>query len=157
MTSQRQLDRIEGKIDLLLRVGGLQLEMEAVMDEQGTQLQQEVEKIDADQQTELAEVKAAGEAIVAAGAKFGELKALVEKQSTGALTDEEAAKLTALAGEVDSHIGEATAQLGEHVAQLNEESGAKEPTPEPTPTPEPAPTPAPAEETQSEPEGPPAA
>ena len=162
MTSQHQLARIEGKIDLLLDAAGLQLEMEENMTAAGEALQAGVERINADEQTELAEIKTAGEAVVAAGVKFAELKALLEKQSTGALSDEEAQKLELLTGEVDAHIAEGTTALGAHVAQLNEESGAAKPEPAPAPTPEPTPEPTPAPTPEPTPapgegEGPPAA
>lgn len=95
------------------------------MDTAGEALQAEVEKIDTDEQTELAEIKAGGEAVVKAGEKFAELKALLEKQATtGALSDEEAAKLASLAGEVDTHIGEATTELTTHINTLTEDTAA---------------------------------
>ena len=94
------------------------------MDAAGEALQAELQKVDTEEQETLAEVKAGGEAIVAAGTKFTELKELLAKQAGGALSDEEAAKLTTLADEVGTHIGEATTQLTEHVKQLNEEAAA---------------------------------
>jgi hypothetical protein len=114
----RTLRRIERKLDLLLKDAGIEIELEEHMDAAGEALQAEVAKIDADEQTELAEIASAGTAVVEAGTKFAELKALIEKQAQGALSDEEAAQLTTLAGEVDTHIGEATTSLTSHVAEL---------------------------------------
>ena len=94
------------------------------MDAAGEALQNEIEKLDTDVVADNEAVVKGGEAVASAGTKFTELKALIEKQATGALTDEEAQKLTSLAGEVDTHLGEATTQLTEHVKQLGEEAAA---------------------------------
>ena len=118
LTLRRQLGRIERKLDALLADADIEIEELQMADAAGEALQAEVEKIDADEQTELAEIKAGGEAVVTAGEKFAELKALIEKQATGALSDEEAEKLTTLAGEVDTSIGTATTELTSHVQEL---------------------------------------
>ena len=114
----RRLARIERKLDLLLRDADIEIEELQMADAAGEALQAEVEKIDTDEQTELAEIAAGGEAVVEAGTKFSELKALIEKQASGALSDEEAEKVTALATEVDTSIGTATTALTAHVAEL---------------------------------------
>lgn len=117
--------RVERKLDALLEAAGIIIDEEIHMDAAGQALQAELEKIDTDEQAELAEIKVGGEAVVNAGTKFAELKALIEKQASGtALTDEEATQMTTLAGEVDTHIGEATTELTTHVTNLNEEAQA---------------------------------
>lgn len=103
---------------------GIQIELEEKMDAAGTALQEEIDKLDADVSADNEAVVKGGEAVAAAGVKFAELKALVEKQAAGALSDEEAQKLSALAGEVDAHLGTANTELAAHVAQLGEETAA---------------------------------
>ena len=122
---RRWRERIERKLDLLLLAAGIEIKLEVHMDAAGQALEAEVAKIDADEQTELAQIQAGGEAVVAAGTKFSELKAQIESlKNSGALSDTEAEALLTKANEVDEHIGTATTELTAHVAQLNEESAA---------------------------------
>lgn len=119
----RRLDRMERKLDLLCVAADIEIGMETKMDQAGEALQAEIEQIDTDEQTELAEIKTGGEAVVTAGAKFAELKALIEQQASGeALSDEDAAKLSTLAGEVDTSIGTATTSLTAHVQELTSDT-----------------------------------
>lgn len=122
--ARRHLLRIERKLDLLLDRQGIEIKLEEHMDAAGTALLEKVEGLNADVKAENAEIVAAGEAIVSAGTKFAELKELVEKQSTGALSDEEAAQLTTLLGETDSSLTAANTELTAHVAALGEDAAA---------------------------------
>jgi predicted S18 family serine protease len=94
------------------------------MDQTGEALQQEIAKLGEDVAADNAAIVAGGEAVASAATKFAELKGLLEKQAQGALSDDEATQLTALASEVDEHLGEGTTQLTQHVAELNEASSA---------------------------------
>jgi hypothetical protein len=103
---------------------GIQQE-EQTMDAAGEALQAEIKQLDADVQADNAAVVAGGEAVANAGGKFAELKAIIEKQvAGGALSDEEAAAMQTLAGEVDTHLGEATTQLTTHVKELGDDTAA---------------------------------
>ena len=117
--------RIERKLDLLLAAAEITIEEEINMDAAGEALQAKITALDADVTADNEAVVKGGEAIASAGTKFGELKALIEKQASGgALTDEEATTLTTLAGEVDSHLTAATTELDAHITQLGEETAA---------------------------------
>jgi outer membrane murein-binding lipoprotein Lpp len=104
-------------------LGVIQQEVDK-MDAAGEALQHEIDQLDADVKADNEAVVAGGEAVAAAGTKFAELKALLEKQATGALSDEEATQLTTLAGEVDGHLTSASTELQAHVKTLNEEAAA---------------------------------
>lgn len=116
--TNRQLRRIERKIDLLLEAAEIEIDLEVQMDEAGAALQAEIEQLDEDVASDNAVVVSLGEAVASAATKFGELKELLEKQSSGALSDEEAEQLTTLATEVDGHLGEANAQATTQVQAL---------------------------------------
>ena len=95
------------------------------MDAAGEALKAEIEQLDEDVAADNEAVIAAGEAVAETGAKFTELKELLEKQAEGeALSDEEAASLTTLAGEVDSSLNTASAQLTTTVKTLGEDTDA---------------------------------
>lgn len=123
--TKRELDQaLERHLRPIYKALGL-IQQEAEMaDATGQALEAEIAQINTDEQTELAEIKTGGEAIVAAGTKFTELKELLAKQATGALSDDEAQRLDALATEVDTHLQEGTSALTEHVKALNEEAAA---------------------------------
>lgn len=95
------------------------------MDEAGKALETAIEQLSADVKADNAAVVAGGEAVAAAGVKFAELKALLEKQASGgALTDAEAQTLTTLTGEVDSSLQSANTSLTEHVTELGTDTAS---------------------------------
>lgn len=123
--ASRTLRRIERKLDLLLEAACIEINMEEKMDAAGEALKTEIEQLDADVKADNEAVIAGGEAVATAGTKFAELKALLEKQASGAaLSDEEAASLTTLTTEVDTSLGAANTSLTEHVKALGEETAA---------------------------------
>ena len=121
----RELERIlDRKLQPIRDMLALLVQEVAQMDAAGEALKSKIEGLSADVTADNAAVVKTGEAVAAAGAKFAELKALLEKQASGALSDAEATELATLAGEVDSHLGEATSQLDAHVTQLGEATSA---------------------------------
>jgi hypothetical protein len=94
------------------------------MDAAGEAVKQELEALDEDVAADNAVVVQAAEAIQASGEKFTELKGLLEKQATGALSDEEAQTLSTLAGEVDASLKTADTELAAHVKTLGEDTAA---------------------------------
>lgn len=124
MGLRRRLARMERKLDALLAAAGIEIEMEEHMDAAGEALKQKIEGLSEEVGVENEEVVNVGNAVVSAGAKFEELKALLEKQAQAALTDEEAQTLSTLADEVGSHLSTATSELDAHVTKLGEETSA---------------------------------
>lgn len=121
----RRLDRIERKLDLLCVAADIEIGMETKMDAAGEALKAEIEQLDTDVAADNAAVVAGGEAVVEAGAKFAELRILLEKQASGeALSDEEAEQLTTLGTEVDSSLTTASTQLTTHVQELGADTSA---------------------------------
>jgi methyl-accepting chemotaxis protein len=94
------------------------------MDATGEALKAAVEQLSGEVQSENEEIVNVATAVTSAGSKFEELKALVEKQTSGALSDEEAEQLSTLLGEVGGHISTATTELTSHVQTLEQDTSA---------------------------------
>lgn len=90
------------------------------MDAAGTALQEKIDGLAADVKADNEAVVKGGEAVASAATKFAELKALLEKQATSALSDEEAQTLSTLTDEVDGSLKSGTTELDAHVTQLGE-------------------------------------
>lgn len=120
-------DMSRGERTILREIRELRTELQtevAEVDAAGEAVKQEIEALDADVKEDNAELVQAGEAITTAGQKFAELKALLEKQAAGALSDAEAQQLSSLAGEVDTSLKSADTELAAHVKVLGEDTAA---------------------------------
>lgn len=124
--TKRELEEVlDRKLRPIYRALGLLTQEVTQMDAAGEALKQKIEGLDADVVADNEAVVKGATAIASAGAKFAELKALLEKQASGgALSDEEAQALSTLSDEVGTHLGEATTSLDEHVTELEGDTSA---------------------------------
>lgn len=95
------------------------------MDAAGEALNTAITGLTAEVATDNEAVVNAGNAVAAAGTKFAELKAAVEKAvAGGALSDEEAAALTTASDATGASLTTATTALTEHVTTLSADTAS---------------------------------